>query len=100
MSFCGVYHEEDILTGSFAVKIGEPMRMTPRLLIGLERDILASSLAVKGSEPASMPCFQPIRGIEIISHRRHTHTHKDVRESTYHQLYEFGLSDELTLSVI
>ena len=47
----------DILAGSFAVKIREPARMSPRLIIGQEGDLLAGLLAVEESEPTRMSPF-------------------------------------------
>ena len=37
----------DILKGSLVVKVSEPLRMSPRLLTGLEGEILVGSFVVK-----------------------------------------------------
>ena len=46
---------------SFAVKVCDPARMSPKLLIGQVEDILAGSLAHKESEPARM---SPLVGVQ------------------------------------
>ena len=65
----------DILAGSLAFKVSEPVRMSPGLLIGREGDIFAGSLGFKVIEPARMFPARPIRSHEnfvYIGHHKHT----------------------------
>ena len=49
------------LADSFDIKIRDPARICPTLLIDQEVLIIRGSLAVKAIEPGRMSCFQPIK---------------------------------------
>ena len=59
--------------GSLAVKVSEPTRMSPRILIDREADILVGSFTLEVSESERMSLFQPIRGQIEVTRQIHRH---------------------------